>query len=102
MAGVPHDLLIGHAVPVGRRDDPRPHAAWRDRFEQSALDSGRRGAFEEDLADGVRVQPLLSDRAPLGNAPKDRAASDLRGIQPSAHGADGAGFCRAAENEQTI
>jgi len=77
MAGVPHDLLVGHAIAVSRRDETRPHAVWGDRFEQSALDPGGGSALQQDLADRVRVQPVFSDGAPLGNSPENRPVRDL-------------------------
>ena len=62
MAGVPHDLLVRHEVPIRGRDEAGAKAVRRHRLRQGALDPGQRRALEQDLPDRIGMQPGRGDR----------------------------------------
>ena len=102
MPRVAHNLLVRHTVSIGRGDEARPHAMRRRRLKQGSLDSRRRGASSKDLANGIRVKALPTDRAPLRDPAKHRPITDLCSTQPGAQRPNGAGVFLGATHDPNL
>jgi len=46
MPSVPHDLFIWDAVPIGCRNESRPHSVQADWFEPAPFEAGLGGSLQ--------------------------------------------------------
>src|SRR5258708_4761679 len=102
MACVAHDLLVGHTISIGRRDEASPQTVRTYRLGGGALHSGPRRSRQEVLTHSTLAEGARLDAARLVHLPEHRPELDRGRIQPPPQRPDRAGVLVAAEDDHDL